>query len=250
MLQFEILEHGDTICSREWGMKGEFSVFSRVYFSRNESAVYKAEEQHLRLLPNHLYIFPSFTTYDLQHDISHPLNVLWFHVQFYPPIIGHPVVINVSRHKELSALISALCEVRKNAVDGSCLQELFSICLRYVYTASPDMQRTFDPRINQVLSHISNNLSTPVHVALLADIAHMERAYFSRRFTSLMSVSPQQYIIRVKMSHAAKLIRQGIPLDEVCHHVGYSSYKTFSETFHKTVGISPYSYQKNCIIVP
>lgn len=67
--------------------------------------------------------------------------------------------------------------------------------------------------------------------------------YFRRLFRQRYGVSPKQYVISLRMQHAAALIRAGYhSLQEIAALCGYEDYKYFSVEFKRIMGVSPSQY--------
>ena len=77
----------------------------------------------------------------------------------------------------------------------------------------------------------------------------MSEVYFRKLFKAEFGISPQKYIIKLRMQNALGLISTGYySLKEVAEMSGYHDYKYFSVEFKKMIGVSPseysYNYQK------
>ena len=67
--------------------------------------------------------------------------------------------------------------------------------------------------------------------------------YFRRLFRQRYGVSPKQYVISLRMQHAAALICAGYhSLQEIAALCGYEDYKYFSVEFKRIMGVSPSQY--------
>ena len=85
------------------------------------------------------------------------------------------------------------------------------------------------------------------HVTVSALSAHLglHRSYFSTLFKKHYGVSPQEYLIRVRMEKACLLLDGGtISVSDIARTVGYEDPLLFSRLFRKTVGLSPSEYKK------
>ena len=68
---------------------------------------------------------------------------------------------------------------------------------------------------------------------------------YSTIFRETMGLSPQNYIILAKISHACELIRTtSRPIRDISQSVGYSDPHYFSRLFSKHMNISPSEYKK------
>ena len=80
----------------------------------------------------------------------------------------------------------------------------------------------------------------------IADKSFMSEVYFRKLFKEEYGVSPQKYIISLRIQNAVGLISTGYySLKEVAYMSGYNDYKYFSVEFKKTMGVSPSKYLYN-----
>ncbi len=79
----------------------------------------------------------------------------------------------------------------------------------------------------------------------LADACHLSMYYFSRRFRHVMEMSPHQYVTKVRMQQACRLlVNTDAPVDEIAVAVGFPAEASFRAAFRRTVGCSPTGYRK------
>ena len=65
-------------------------------------------------------------------------------------------------------------------------------------------------------------------------------------FMKNLKVSPQKYLINLRMYKATLLLKgTRIPIGEVASKVGYSDSLLFSKTFSKYFSMSPLNYRNN-----
>ena len=69
--------------------------------------------------------------------------------------------------------------------------------------------------------------------------------HFHRLFTSAFGETPHDYLTRLRMEHAKRLLALGeMSVTEICMQVGYSSLGSFSHKFHSMAGRTPSEYQR------
>lgn len=80
----------------------------------------------------------------------------------------------------------------------------------------------------------------------IAAQAFVSQVYFRKLFKAEYGVSPQKYIMDLRIRHGAGLIATGYcTLQEVAALSGFSDYKYFSVCFKKQFGVSPSEYEYN-----
>ena len=101
-----------------------------------------------------------------------------------------------------------------------------------------------DATVQRITTHILSHLST---ASLQTAAAHVNLSpvYVSQYFKEKTGVHFIDYLIHVKMQHAARLLAEPkMKLWEISEMVGYSNEKNFSRAFKKHYGISPNEYRK------
>lgn len=92
---------------------------------------------------------------------------------------------------------------------------------------------------------VHERCSEPLTVAQLARTAGVSRYHFLRLFRDGFGETPHQYLVRVRLERARKLLAaDAASVTEVCMEVGFSSLGSFSALFAKRVGLPPSGYRK------
>ncbi|GGH62333.1 transcriptional regulator GlxA family with amidase domain [Filimonas zeae] len=101
-----------------------------------------------------------------------------------------------------------------------------------------------DEPIRLAQEFIEDNLSEKISVDELAVKFAIGRRHFDRRFKKATNNTPAEYIQRVKVEAAKKLLEIGKKnVNEVMYEVGYSDTKSFRMVFRKITGLSPQDYR-------
>lgn len=89
--------------------------------------------------------------------------------------------------------------------------------------------------------HFMENLS----LDQIAGVVGTTSKYFSNYFKKQFGVNYVDYLNKVRLGHAKKLLKEThISIAEICEKVGYLNPSTFTTTFKKYFGISPSEYRK------
>lgn len=83
-------------------------------------------------------------------------------------------------------------------------------------------------------------------VQAMADLTHMSRATFFKRFLQACGATPAHVLQQVRMKQASELIQDGVSLSRAAERVGYQSDGAFSRVFKKTTGVLPGAYRRAC----
>jgi AraC family transcriptional regulator len=97
-----------------------------------------------------------------------------------------------------------------------------------------------------VLHYINQNLAGDVSLETLAGIASYSPFHFQKLFLEVMSETPKQYVIRLRVERAAHFIKlfPDLPIRDIAEGCGFSSPSVFSRAFHSWFGISANSYRE------
>lgn len=83
-------------------------------------------------------------------------------------------------------------------------------------------------------------------VDAMADLAHMSRAKFYKRFAQVCGTSPSHFLLQVRMKLATQMITDGMSLTRAAEKVGYHSDAAFSRAFKKATGQLPGAFRRSC----
>lgn len=106
---------------------------------------------------------------------------------------------------------------------------------------SSNLLSTMDKEfLERCLNLVTENLANPdFTINQLSRELALSRTIFYEKLKALTGQSPQEFIRLIRMKEAARLLRQGIPVQEVALLVGFMDAKYFSTAFKKHFGVSP-----------
>ncbi len=117
------------------------------------------------------------------------------------------------------------------------LWELFSVLLEGGETRIDHVQKA--------LHFMNSEYVNGITVQQVADRLNMNRSYLSELFREQMGVSPQKYLINLRLEKAAELLTvYGNTPTIAALSVGYPDLYHFSKIFKQHYGVSPRNYQK------
>lgn len=69
--------------------------------------------------------------------------------------------------------------------------------------------------------------------------------HFLRLFSSVLGVSPHQYLVRSRLRHAARLLTDDErAVTDIAYDVGFGDLSNFVRTFHRAAGVSPLKFRQ------
>jgi AraC-like DNA-binding protein len=99
-------------------------------------------------------------------------------------------------------------------------------------------------QIVQAKLFIDANYAESIDLDNIADEAFFSKFHFIRLFKKIYGKTPHQYLITVRIENAKHLLKDGIPVSQVCYSVGFGSLSSFSGLFKKMAGLTPSQYSE------
>ncbi len=94
------------------------------------------------------------------------------------------------------------------------------------------------------LAYLRQHYAEPITNTTLAQLAGNSLRAFERRFTSTMHATPQQYLRRLRIRLACRiLVTTNLPLGEIALDHGFCDQSHFTREFHRETGLTPGDYR-------
>ena len=168
--------------------------------------------------------------------------------------ITNSCVANCEENSKIPQIILNMCEISKTynpsrSDDILLLKELYSL----LYALIEEFPKPFEYKdkelhtyIQDSLNFINSNYMHSITVQEIADYVNLSRSYLYKMFIKNLGISPQRYLINLRMYKATLLLKgTKLPIGEVASSVGYSDSLLFSKTFSKHFSMSPLNYRNN-----
>lgn len=124
---------------------------------------------------------------------------------------------------------------------------LFLSNLTYSSLVSTEQQRAGsmkDYYIREVINYIEQHYFEPITVEQMAASCNLNRSYFTRLFKKATQSSPQDFLIKYRMTKASEFLRvTSYSIGKVSELVGYPNQLYFSKAFKSFFGVSPKEYR-------
>lgn len=80
----------------------------------------------------------------------------------------------------------------------------------------------------------------------VAEVVGLSPAYFSKLFKDETGMTFTNYLTKLRMQEAARLIQKtSMRINEIAERMGYANLAYFSTVFRKYYEINPFEYRKN-----
>jgi YesN/AraC family two-component response regulator len=97
--------------------------------------------------------------------------------------------------------------------------------------------------VQQMIEQIENGYAGVVTLRQMASAFGRHRAYLGQVFHRHVGSTARQYLTRIRLQHAAELVRDGVKIEAVALIVGYRSKKNFYRQFKRHYGMTPMRYR-------
>jgi AraC-like DNA-binding protein len=85
----------------------------------------------------------------------------------------------------------------------------------------------------------------PIDLEDAAAQAGISPFHFLRLFSSVLGVTPHQYLVRSRLRHAARLLAgDESSITDIAYDVGFGDLSNFVRTFHRAAGVSPLRFRQ------
>lgn len=100
-------------------------------------------------------------------------------------------------------------------------------------------------RLGETISYMERHYAERISLDDLCRVAHMSRNTLSSHFRRAIGYSPVRYLIRLRISKGAELLREGVlNVTEVARSVGMDDSNYFARQFRSVMGISPREFRR------
>ena len=138
-----------------------------------------------------------------------------------------------------------------NIINGQNMdfELLMSLFWKFIYTitngSGNTSQKPAEEYISLAESYIKMNTHKKISVNDVAAYIGIDRSYLSRLFKEYKNVSPQEFILTLKLNMACRYLEnKNLSVGEVAQSIGYNDTHVFSKAFKKQFKVSPMMWRK------
>ncbi len=101
------------------------------------------------------------------------------------------------------------------------------------------------PGLLRTRDYLAANFNARISLAEAAALAELSPFYFQRLFAEAFGETPHEFVTRLRIDHAKKLLLAGNhSVTDICLDAGYESLGSFSTRFHSLTGLSPAAFRR------
>jgi AraC-like DNA-binding protein len=101
-------------------------------------------------------------------------------------------------------------------------------------------------RLKRAVDYIEANLTRPIYLAELSNVAGLTRMHFAAQFRAATGCSPSNYILRRKVAYSQRLLLDPrLSIANVAAMMGFSSQAHFTVVFKRVIGKTPVRWRQS-----
>lgn len=144
-----------------------------------------------------------------------------------------------------SVINATKIESNKNLIILSKLYDFFYNLLEEFPNKLPSNKSISETYVEEALSYIQANYQDGITITNMAKHLSIDRSYLHRIFKKHIHISPQEYILNLKIEKASSLLTTTtLKIGDIARSVGYNDTLLFSKIFKKIKKYTPSEYRK------
>lgn len=133
---------------------------------------------------------------------------------------------------------------------ANLLEILYMVYISLEENKSANSSDSSFEKIKKAFDYINENYMNKINVQDLAVLSNLSTNYFSSLFKKHTGYAPNEYVIRIRIDKAKKLLaKSNTTISEICEKVGFNDIHYFSYYFKKIEGMSPSQYRLSVFYV-
>lgn len=239
--------------------------FLELYLFLDGSVTYYIEDQVYDLCPGDLLIIPPGKMHRpviANEHAAYERMVLWVNLEYLSKLDGAAGELQAAlkavgqngycanlRGDALvfaSSLLSKTVAMVKSGADGVFTASAIRLFLQdafEAYSLVETQTREQAAVIPQVIRYLTGHFSEPITLDGIASKFFISKSYLSRHFKAYTNSTVYAYLMALRITHARRRIREGVPAVEAGRDCGFSDYSTFYKAFKAQTGLTPQQFK-------
>lgn len=244
-----------------FGYKYEVLKNAVMHYVSNGKGTFKVNNKIFNLKQGDIFIILKGMNVEYMASMDDPWEYYWIGFSGSNSIeylnrtsIIDSYVVTCTEDSKIPNIILNMCEISKNYNPSSSddivlLRELYSLLCTFIKEFPKEFEykdKELHTYIQDAINFINSNYMNSITINEVANHVNLSRSYLYKMFIKNLKVSPQKYLINLRMYKATLLLKNTkFPIGEVANKVGYSDSLLFSKTFSKYFSMSPLNYRNN-----
>ena len=145
----------------------------------------------------------------------------------------------------VNGIMNCLDYIEENEKSGLSTLRLDAFVLEILSSFETDRQKDSKPYIQNAILYMEMNYNNKILLADVAKKCGLEYSYFFKLFKNEIGISPNEYLINLRIEKAKKLLNANTEIKNIPALVGISDVYYFTKLFKKCVGATPSDYRKS-----
>jgi AraC-like DNA-binding protein len=234
--------------------------FFLIHYIHSGSGIFQVGDSVYNLGKNQGFLIYPNVLCNYQADLKDPWSYSWvaftgYKAESYLKQAGfslHNLIFRYDRDNFLKDCFNQILEaksyVKTKEIRCTGLLSLFLAQLieaNCTEVSVIDSYNNHERYIKEVVKFIHMNYSSDITMEDISKHIGLHKNYIGTMFKSQLNISPQKYILNLRMSKACDLIKNSSQsIGDIAHSVGYSDSMLFSKMFKKVKGMPPNKYRK------
>ncbi|WP_341678833.1 helix-turn-helix domain-containing protein [Niveibacterium sp. SC-1] len=159
-------------------------------------------------------------------------------------------VVGGATLKRVEGLLNRIAEESDNKVEYSdqMIELMLGQLMIELWRGQPQeksSQSERDARLTSLLRHLNGHFDEEVDWDQLAERFDIPLRTLSRKISDVTGMSPNQYLTRIRMCHAMRLLAETEQsVTDIAFACGFNDSNYFTSRFHREVGTTPLKYRR------
>ena len=206
--------------------------------------------------PGSWFFIPAGVSHKYRRFPDKPMAKHWVHFDIYPST-GLFFPLNIEHHVDASNSpevwrlfeeFSRICESHDLSDRLKVKAILLNLLAEYLKLSGRQKVKIYsekDEELRNVLSYMHENFRRNMTTGELSAICHMHPTHFIRAFKSKMGLTPQQYVLTIRMAYAKQMLDQSdFSILAIAEEIGFYDVAHFSRVFKQHFSMSPSEYRR------
>lgn len=253
------LAHGDGASSPKPRIKNNFVL----HYILTGSGEYIVNDQIFKLKKGDCFLLPKNIATQYWGNPDDPWHYLWIGLSgtkineyLKRSELGHNYIVhNTPGSNFVSSMHEIVTLVENNGADqlpanydlllnSHIYQMLYQLAFEHPHKITETLSIK-EAYIYNAIQQIQSNYQQQLTIESLAATLNINRSYLHRIFKQVLNISPQQYLIRIRLEKSQQLlVETNHSIKEIAYSVGYHDALNFSKLFSTHFNMSPSEYRK------
>lgn len=244
-------------CKSTWGYTDQLNNFNKLYFIMDGEGFGKIDSTEFYVQPGQFILIPSNSVHSFSTSSSNSIKKYFCHFisktgdlelfEFFKIPYYIDKVDNIILKELFEKLVTNLASNNYMSIlrVKSVMLEIIIYYFDNIQSEKIEMVSSKSTEIiSRVVKYISNNLSKNISINDLAELVYLHPNYFIKFFKKHMGSSPKNYINKLRLEKAKKLlITTEMNITDISREIGYSDTCYFSKYFKKNTGFTPTEFK-------